>query len=79
MTTTLKPPIAANLRELKQSRGCTVRDIAVALEVGERSVQMWLADDGSEPSWPNVCKLAQFFQVRPAHFYETAEERSDAY
>lgn len=70
MTVNTKPPIAANLRALKQARGCTARDIAVAIDVGERSVQMWLSEDGSEPSWPNIVRLAAFFDVRPAHFYE---------
>lgn len=70
MTVPPKPPIAANLRELKASRGCTVRDIALAVDVGERSVQMWLSDDDVDPSWANLCKLAEFFDVRPAHFYE---------
>lgn len=73
MPATTKPPIAANLRELKQARGLTAREIANAVDVGERSVQMWLSETGSEPSWANVCALAEFFDVRPAYFYEVPD------
>lgn len=73
MTHTANPPTAANLRSLKESKGLTVSDIARAVNVGERVVQYWLQDEGNIPSWPNICKLADLFNVRPAYFYDDQE------
>jgi transcriptional regulator with XRE-family HTH domain len=67
-----KPPIAANLRKLKEHRSITIAEIARQLEVGERLVNAWVSDTGTDPSWPNVVKLAELFEVEPFNFYDPA-------
>lgn len=64
-----KPPIAANLRKLKEHRGLTWVDIARRLEVGERLVNAWASENATDPSWPNIVKLAELFDVEPHVFY----------
>lgn len=64
-----KPPIAANLRKLKEHRGITIAEIARQLEVGERLVNGWVSETGTDPSWPNIVKLAELFEVEPHVFY----------
>lgn len=57
-----RPPIAENLRLLKDRKGCRWRDIAEALDVQERTIVRYAKiDGGAEPSWPNVVQLAEFF------------------
>jgi transcriptional regulator with XRE-family HTH domain len=73
MTVTTKPPVAANLRSLKERKGVTWQAIARELDVGERLVSAWARDDESVPSWWNVCRLAEFFGVEPALFYHPPE------
>lgn len=73
-----KPPIAANLRKLKEHRSITIAEIARAVEVGERLVQYWITEDGADPSWPNVVKLAELFDVEPHVFYIADFEPSGA-
>lgn len=65
-----KPPIAANLRALKEARGITIAEIARQVEVGERLVQAWISESGTDPSWPNIVKLAEVFSVAPHRFYD---------
>lgn len=73
MDNTLKPPVAANLRTLKDARGVTWREIAQALGAGERLVNGWASEEESDPSWFNVCRLAKFFNVEPWLFYVPPE------
>lgn len=73
MTSTTKPPVAANLRLLKEHAGVTWQALAQSLEVGERLVNAWAGEDQSDPSWFNVCRLAEFFKVEPALFYHPPE------
>ena len=76
-----KPPIAANLRALKDRAGVPWREIAAALEVNERQVHEWANPEGAfTASWPSVCKLADFFteklgvDIEPGEFYLQPEE-----
>lgn len=69
MSSNAKPPITRNLRRLKDERSVTVREIAVAVEVGERLVQAWLSEEGTDPSWPNIVALADYFRVPPEFFF----------
>jgi transcriptional regulator with XRE-family HTH domain len=64
-----KPPIAANLRALKEHRGFTIAEIARRIETNERLIQYWISEDGTDPSWPNIVKLAELFAVEPHVFY----------
>lgn len=72
MSNNTKSPVARNLRLLKDERGVTVREIAVAVGVGERLVQAWLSENGTDPSWPNVLKLAEFLGVPQEWFFMDA-------
>lgn len=72
MTPSTKPPIARNLRLLKEHRGMTWAEIARQMEVGERLVNAWASDTDTDPSWPNVVKLAELFGVQPHDFYDGA-------
>lgn len=73
MSTNLKPPVAVNLRILKDARGVTWQALAQALNVGERLVGAWASEDESDPSWFNVCRLAEYFRVQPCVFYLPSE------
>lgn len=70
-TVSERPPIAHNLRALKERSGLTWAAIARALEVNERWVYEWARPDGAyQPSWPNVVKLAALFELDdPGWFY----------
>jgi transcriptional regulator with XRE-family HTH domain len=68
-----RPPIAPQLRRAKDAKGCTWRDVAVALDVTERMVSKWASGE-SEPIWPNIVKLAAFFGVEPGYFYLSPPE-----
>ena len=69
MSTTTRPPIARNLRLLKEHHGLTWNEIARRLEVGDRLVSAWANEEATDPSWPNVVKLAALFEVEPHVFY----------
>lgn len=69
MSNTPRPPIARNLRLLKEQRGMTWTEIARRLEVGERLVTAWANETATDPSWPNVVKLAELFGVKPHDLY----------
>lgn len=69
-----RPPIAANLRQLKAQSGLTYAAIAKKLGRTERTVQRWAHDDYPGPSWPEVLRLAALFGVEPATFYEPVDD-----
>jgi transcriptional regulator with XRE-family HTH domain len=78
-----KPPIASNLRALKERAGVPWREIAAAIGTGERQVHEWARPDGAfTASWPNVVKLAEFFSeklgvdIEPGEFYLQPDEES---
>jgi transcriptional regulator with XRE-family HTH domain len=73
MSTNVKPPVAVNLRTLKDAQGVTWQALAQSLGVGERLVNAWANEEESDPSWFNVCRLAEFFKVDPALFYHQPE------
>jgi transcriptional regulator with XRE-family HTH domain len=41
--------------------------------VTERMVSKWASGE-SEPIWPNIVKLAAFFDVEPGYFYLSPSE-----
>lgn len=63
-TTQERAPIAANLRELKERKGCTWREIAAAVDSPERNVAEWANPEGRfAPSWPKIVLLAAYFEL----------------
>ena len=73
---TLKPPIARNLRYAQSRKGGTWRDVAKALDVGERLVAYWRKDEDVDPSWANILRLSEYYGVPPEWWYaDHAESR----
>jgi transcriptional regulator with XRE-family HTH domain len=70
-----RPPVARNLRYLRDRDGLTQRAIADAIGVKERQIAEWVKDDGTYlPSWGNVLKLADLFKVPAEFFYRDNRE-----
>lgn len=65
----MQSPLTANLRAFKEARELTWPEVARACAVGERLVNTWASDEGTDPSWPNVCRLARLFGVHPCVLY----------
>jgi hypothetical protein len=81
MSTPLKtayPPVARNLRYLAQQAEIKWVELARELEVGEKLLWTWRTDGQPDPSWPNVCRLAERFNVNPDWFYRDNPESRDA-
>lgn len=69
MSDPLRSPVTQNLRLLKEHRGVTWTAVARGVDRGERLVAGWASEDEGDPSWPNLCRLAEFFGVQPCFFY----------
>lgn len=74
MSINVKPPVAVNLRILKDARrGVTWQAIAQSLGVSERLVNAWASEEDNDPSWFNICRLAEFFGVEPCLLYMNSD------
>jgi transcriptional regulator with XRE-family HTH domain len=64
-------PLAHRIREAQETAGKTNDEVAAGVGVGVRLYLKWKA--GSViPSYPNLHRLAQFFELPVAWFFEEA-------
>jgi transcriptional regulator with XRE-family HTH domain len=78
---TSRPPIAENIRALKERAGVTWRQVAEGTDATERQVLQWASTESRHvPSWRTCQRLAAYFSrqldetIRPAYFYSEHEQ-----
>ena len=75
-----RPPIAENLRALKDRAGVTWKQIAEGTQAPERQVLQWASTESRHvPSWRTCQRLAAYFSgllgepIHPSYFYNEQE------